>query len=108
MMYVLTLIPDFFAVRTMNEVTILKCSHTEEKRPSIHLWLTIPVPSLASTSSKYIADTTFDPSGTRIATITDQGYWSITEISTRKEELEPVASGVIIVPSLPERQVRTV
>jgi hypothetical protein len=104
--HVLRLILDFFAVRTMNEVTILKCLHTEEKRPSVHHWLSIPVPSFASTSSKYIADTTFDPSGTRIVTITDQGYWSISEISTRKES-EPIASGVIVVPSLPERQVRT-
>jgi hypothetical protein len=59
------------------------------------------------TSSKFIADTIFDPSGTRVVTVTDQGFWSVCGIPERKGDSDILASGVIVLPSLPEEEVRT-
>jgi hypothetical protein len=91
----------------MNEVTIMKCLQTEDKAPSVSRCFTVPVQSLRETSSNFIADTTFDPSGTRIITITDQGFWSVCGLQERMGDADLLASGGIVLPSLPEEEVRT-
>lgn len=98
---------DYFAVRTMTEVAILTCSRTEDKHPFVRRAVTLPFSCLDHTSSDYIADTIFCLTDTRIATITNQGYWTICEFSIRKGTASVVRSGTIGIPILPEGEKRT-
>lgn len=91
----------------MSEVAILTCARTENKLPFVARCLTLPLFSLVSSSSKYIADTVFSPDGSQIAIITDQGYWTVYDFSIRKETASVVSSGHVELPwLLSERQRR--
>lgn len=89
------LISDYFAVRTNSDVAIVTCSRTEDKYPSVHHCLTLPSPLLEHATSKYIVDTAFASTGSPIATITDQGYWTVYQLSNKKETADVMASGTI-------------
>jgi hypothetical protein len=79
----------------MNEVAILTCSRTDEQHPSLHLSITLLLSSLSNTA-KYMADTNFNQSGSHIATITDNGHWTVFELSIRRK-----ASSIVSVGSVP-------
>jgi hypothetical protein len=98
---------DFFVVRTMSEVAILSCTRTDEKRPSIQLCISISLSSLNSSTSKYIADTVFNHSGSHIAVITDNGYWTVFKVSLRRQDAVIVSSGSTDLPFLDIKEVRT-
>lgn len=89
------LIPDYFAVRTMSQVSILTCSRTETKHPSVHHCLELASPLLKDSTSKYIADTAFNSDGSQIATVTDQGYWTVYQVSLKREIADVVSFGSI-------------
>ena len=98
---------DFFAVRTLTEVAILKCSRTEDKRAFVEYSMTLPLPPMGHAKSKYIADTTFSPSGSQIATVTDQGFWTVYDLNIRAETASLVASGWLDLPELSVGEMRT-
>jgi RNA polymerase I-specific transcription-initiation factor len=97
---------DFFAVRTLSEVSILTCSRTDERRPSAHKCISLPLSSLGSVSSKYIAETAFNQSGTHIAIITGDGHWTVLELSLKKKDAVVVSSGSIVPRSVRKSQSR--
>jgi len=98
---------DFFAVRTMTELAIVTCSRTEDQRPSLYHSLTLPSSAFLNNVSKYIADTAFSPTGSQIATITDQGHWSVFDISLKRETASMVCSGNLDMSVLPKGERRT-
>ena len=91
----------------MSEVALLECSRTKDKHPYVHRAITLPRSCLGDATSEYIADTTFDIGGTRIATITNHGRWTICDFSVRKETVLGVASGSRVLSVLPVGEKRT-
>jgi RNA polymerase I-specific transcription-initiation factor len=98
---------DVFAVRSMNEVAILECSRIEDKRPYLRHCFTLPLPSLRMSASNYIADVSFDASGSQIFTITDTGHWTVCEVSVQTENAAILASGSLKLNTLPNGEART-
>ena len=78
----------------MNEVAILTCSRTDERRPSLHQSITLLLSSLSNTA-KHMADVNFNQSGSHIATITDNGYWTVFELSIRRKASSIVSAGLV-------------
>jgi hypothetical protein len=89
----------------MSEVAILTCARTENKLPFVTRCLNLPLSSLLSTSSRYVADTAFSLDGSQIAIVTDQGYWTVYDFSIRDETTSTISSGHVGLPWLfAERQ----
>src|SRR5271170_2448109 len=98
---------DFFAVRTMTEVSILTCSRTEDKRAFVQHCMKLPLPSAGHMKSKYVADTAFNSSGSQIATVTDRGFWSVYGLSIPAKTVSVAASGWLELPELSAGENRT-
>jgi hypothetical protein len=92
---IVSLTSDHFAVRTMSEVTILAYHQLLTHRPSLELFLSLPIPFLNNASAKFISDTTFNSSGTRIAVISNEGHWIVFELEYKRSTVSVVASGSI-------------
>ena len=89
------LILEFFAVRTMNEVTILSCYRVAGEQVSVEPCLTLPTTTSKATFSRSISDLAFDTLGSKVIVITDSGYWTVFEIFVRSGRFSESSSGQI-------------
>ena len=93
------LILEFFAVRTMNEVTILSCYRLAGDQVSVEPCLTLPTTMSKATFSRSISDLAFDTLGSKVIVITDNGYWTVFEIFVRTGRFSESSSGHIDISS---------
>lgn len=100
------LIIDIFAVRTVNEVKIFKCSKTGASRATLEGCVDLPLPYHNTTFPGQIADTTFDPAGKRIAVVTTRGNWTVFEFKIKDQQSAILSMGSVE-PSLLETERRT-
>ena len=76
------LILEFFAVRTMNEVTILSCYRLAGDQVSVEPCLTLPTTMSKATFSRSISDLAFDTLGSKVIVITQA---LLVEVAFRSE-----------------------
>ena len=100
------LILDFFAVRTISQVTILNCYRTREGQISIEPCLTLPAPMSQNTVPQTIADLTFNTMGSKAITITDRGFWTVYDLSIRTGRATESSSGRIESSFIKNKEVR--
>ena len=100
------LIIGIFAVRTMNEVKVFKCSKPGASRATFEGCVDLPLPYHNTTFPGQIADATFDPSGKRIAVVTTRGNWTVFEFKLKNQQSVILSMGSVEL-SLLETERRT-
>jgi hypothetical protein len=86
---------DFFAVRTINQITILNCLRTGKGQICIEPCFTLPAPMSQNAMSQTTADMIFDTIGSVAITITDRGQWTRYDLSMRAGRATESSSGRI-------------
>lgn len=86
---------DFFAVRTISQVTILNCFRTGKGQICIEPSFTLPAPMSQNAMFQTIADMIFDTMGSVAITITDRGQWTRYDLSMRAGRATESSSGCI-------------
>jgi len=95
---------DYFAVRTISEVSILRCVSKKGNVSSLSRWIDVPITFRKSATS--VADVVFSPSGNQLVTLTSEGGWTVFEFEGRWKVARPVQNGSIQVSGNPKGEVR--